>query len=134
MGHDSQLQIEHGSGRLLARFDSRLVIGVDVDQFRIETDRAFVEGDQRSDRRPRDLIHGDRDRVTTTVGQGFSRTQQKALQIVARREAGIDFEDRPDVFSVRVEIHFAVLQHLDERREEIWQAVAKLLHIGVLVG
>ena len=57
---DLRLQREHGGRRLLARLDARLVVGVDVDERRVEADRALVERDEHA-RRVRGVDVGDRD-------------------------------------------------------------------------
>src|SRR5687767_8597092 len=55
---DAPLQFQDTRGRLLPRFDARLMIGVDVDEAGVKADSAFVKGDKRADVEGIDL--GDR--------------------------------------------------------------------------
>jgi hypothetical protein len=48
---DFQLQRDDGSGGFLASLDARLMIGVDVDQGGIESDRPFEESDENTKRK-----------------------------------------------------------------------------------
>jgi hypothetical protein len=119
----SGAQREHRGGGLLARFDPGLMIGVDSDQRRIKSGRTFEESDQRADRtRPR-VRKRQRERVSPPLRERAARALEEGRQIVAARDAGFDV-DRGS---------FPILQHFDEKDEEVVDAVAQLLHVGVLV-
>ena len=54
----------------------------------------------------------------------LARAEEEALQVIARGGVRLDVERRA----------VAVLEHFDEDGEEIRDAVAQLLDVGVLVG
>src|SRR5919197_1278430 len=107
------LQGQDRGGRLLAGFDAGLVIAVDANQAGVETHRALEEGDQPAhgpgiDARDRDG-HG----LAVVLEQGRSRAEQKAVQVVAGRDARLHLARGTARF-----------QNADEGDEEVVHAVA----------
>ena len=61
------LEFDHGPGGLLAGFDTRLMVRVDVDQGGIEANGAFEERDERSQPARVKLANRQRDRLAPVV-------------------------------------------------------------------
>src|SRR6476659_5190259 len=85
---------------------------------------AFVERDQRSDVKSINLRNAERDRVAPVLVERGPGAAEEPLQVIAARHALFDFEATAR----------AILSHLDERDEEIRNAIAQLLDVGVLIG
>src|SRR5205814_1482823 len=81
------LQFEDARGGFLAGFDTRLMIGVDLNERGIEPDGAFVEPNQRSDIKRVHFRNRDRDRFPPALVKRGARSPQKSLEIIAARHA-----------------------------------------------
>ena len=99
------------------------MVGVDVDERGVEADRPLEERDQRADRPGVDAVHGDGQALAVVVGERLASAEQEPVQVVAGRDPGLDFDTVAAVF-----------QDADERREEVVDAVAELLHVGMLIS
>ena len=91
-GGEFQFKGNDGAGGFLAGFDAGLVVGIDADERGVETDDAFVEGDQHAERARRDVGQGDGDGVTVLFGEGVAGAEVKALEEIAGGDAGFDLE------------------------------------------
>ena len=112
-----------GSG-LLAGLDARLVVGVDAEEVGVQADRSFEERDQHAHGTGVHLIDGDSNISSAAAGKGFAGAEKEGLEIVARGDARLHFKGAA----------FAVLQDFDEDGEKVIHTIAKLLHVGVLIG
>ena len=117
-------EIEENTGGFLARLDAWLVVGVDVDQRSVEGDGALEEGDELAESAGVDLWDGDGDGAAAAFVEGFAGSTEEALQEVGGGDAGLDFDG----------VTCASLADFDEGGEEVVDAVAELLDVGVLVG
>src|SRR5688500_15125387 len=99
------------------------MIGVDVNEAGVESDGAFVKSDEEADIKSVHLGDGDGDRFPAALVEGGARSAQKSLEIIAARDAFLDFEPGAP----------AILFYLHERNEEIRDTVPQLLHVGVLI-
>ena len=124
IGEDFSLEHNDRRGGFLARLHARLMIGVHVDQARVKTHRPLKERDEHAHGKRRDLADDERDGFATVLVQRLPRAEQEAREIIPRRHARLHGQRRA----------VPVPQHLDEGDEEIVQAVAQLLHVGVLVS
>src|ERR1041385_1229224 len=101
-----------------------LMISVNVDQGRVKSHRPFIKRDQNTHRKGRYFIDGNGDRFPVVFEQGLACSEIKAIQVIARSDAGFDFN----------RCVFTILQHLDKSDEEIVDSISKLLNISMLVG
>src|SRR5207253_9838738 len=68
--------------------------------------------------------NAERDRVAPALVERSARSAQKTLQIIAARNAWLDFK-----FSRR-----AIVSHLDKGHKKIRHAITQLLHVSMLIG
>src|SRR5581483_3880647 len=120
---NSQLDPDHGGSRFLSCFDSWLVVGVDIDQRRIQSDCPFKKSDQDSNRKRGDFFDCQSDRLAVAVKQSLTSSKKKALQVISRGNVRFDLNG----------CRFAVLQHVNKRHKKIWNAISKLLNISMLI-
>src|SRR5262249_14293923 len=118
------LQFKQSRRRFLSRFDSRLMIGVDVDQRAVKANRAFVERDQRADAERVRLWNAHRDRFASFFVKRGPRPAEKSVQIISAGYAGLNIEGRA----------VAILRDFNEGDKKIQDAVAQLLNVRVLVS
>ena len=118
------LERNHRARRLLSRFHAGLMVGVDVHERRVEADRTLEQRDQHADGERADLAHRERDALPTLFVKRLARAEEKAAEKIAAGHAGFH----------QHALARAVAQHLDEDSEEVQHALAKLLHVSVLVG
>jgi hypothetical protein len=118
------LQVQNGGGRLLAGLHPGLMVGIDVDQGAIETNSPFIESDESPYSAWIHSGNGDGNGIPLIFIEGLPCSQQKAGEKVSR--GGPCFH--VDRFTL------PLLQHLNEGGKEVGDSLAKLLHIGVLVG
>ena len=120
---DAVLECDHGRRRLLAGFDARLMVGIDMDQRRVQPDRPLEQRNELPHAFRIHSVQGDRDRFSVVFEQGSARALQEPAQIVSARHA-------------RIHLHGAsraVLKDLDEDHEKIVDPLPQLLHISMLV-
>src|SRR4051812_9237155 len=100
------------------------MVGIDVNQAGVESDRALVQPNQDANIKRSHFRDRNRDRFAAAVIESGTGSAQKPLQIIPARHSLFDLEP-PRV---------PVLLHLNESDEEIQDAVAQLLDVCMLVG
>src|SRR5262249_49110422 len=118
------LQRNHVRGGLFPGFDAGLVIGVDVDERRVKPNRPLEERDEQADAERAHFAESEGDALPALLVKRLPRAEQETAEKVAAGDALLNLNASPG----------AVLQHLDEQREEIQHPFAQLLHVSVLVG
>lgn len=116
--------LEEVAGGFFACFDAGLVVGVDVDEAGVEGDGAFVEGDEEADVEGGGFFDAEGDGLAVVFVEGFAGAAEEALEVVAGGGVWVDF----DLCGIGGFADF------DEGGEEVVDAVAELLDVGVLVG
>ena len=86
------LKLEHARRRLLPRFDAGLMVGVDVHDGGIESDRALIQGNERADVERVHFRDRDRNRFASALVKCGASPAQEALKIIAARHALLDLE------------------------------------------
>lgn len=89
---DLKLEFEDVAGGFFASFHAGLVVGVDVDEGGVESDGAFVEGDELADGVGGDFLDGDGDGGAAGFVEGLAGAEEEALEVVAWGGLGFDFE------------------------------------------
>ena len=116
------LQVEQGGCGLLAGFHTGLVVGVHVHQFAVQAHGTLEQGDQGPKAGGIEALQRDAEVEAPLLGEGRAGALQEAIQEVAG-VLPLQGRDVP-----------RVLQHFNEGHEEVVDAIAQLLHVGVLVG
>ena len=91
-GQHLPLQRQDRRGRLLARLDAGLVVGVDADQGGVQADGAFEQRDQPADGPRIDARNRDGHRLAVVLEQRRARAEQEAVQVVAGRDARLHLQ------------------------------------------
>src|SRR5689334_3385791 len=100
------------------------MVGVDPHQRSVETDRTFVKRDQCAKVEGIHLWNAERDRFAAILIKSRASPAQKPLEVITARYARFYFNP----------IGRPVFPHFNEGGEEIWDAVAQLLNVSVLIG
>ena len=100
------------------------MISVDVNERAIESNRAFVKRDQGADVERTCAGNAYRDRFASFFVKRGARSAQKSMQIIAAGYFGFDLERGT----------ISIFRDFNECDKKIQDAVAQLLHVGVLIG
>ena len=111
---DVALQVEDRGCRKFAGLDTRLMIGVDIHQGRIKTDRSFKQRNQRADGSSRQFIDGNRQRLAPVLSQRRTRALETSRQMVPRGYTVFN----PDLGTG------TIAKNLDESHEEVVDSFA----------
>jgi len=92
VGGDADLEFDDFGGGFFSGLDSRLVVGIDVDERSVKPDGAFVEGDEGAELEGIELGDAERDGFAAVFVKGGASAAEKPLEVIAGRDARLDFE------------------------------------------
>ena len=119
-----RLQLQQFCCRFLASFNPRLIVSINVYQRTVKADGTFIQGDQCPDRERTHIWHANGDGFALLFEQSLAGPTQKPVQIIATAKIVLYFHRRGR----------AVLLHFNKGDKEIENAIAQLLHIGMLIS
>src|SRR5689334_6694136 len=89
-----RLQLEEPGGRFLSSFDPRLMVGVDVYQRPIKSNRSLIECDQCANAERVCFRDANGNRLPVLFEKGGPCSAEKSMKIIAAGHARLDIEPR----------------------------------------